>query len=695
MNTLLDTLLLSLPVWFNVLILSSLKGTIVLLAVGLTAAALRSASASLRHWIWSLVLGAMLFLPALGLVMPVWSVETGLSVMTGAPGAVQERLPAAVEKTASATSASVPAAKEAAPSSLALLTETSQLHWLVWVWSAGAALTLCYYLVGTLRVRRLYRTAESVTDPDVKALAQDVAAQLGVSGPVQLVWSEHTTMPMAWGILDQCVLLPREAAAWSRERRRAVLLHEMVHLSRRDPLTQVVAQAACLFHWFNPTVWWAARQLRVERERACDDRVLRHGLKPSAYAGHLLGIAQALAGQPGRPLAAVSMARPSQLEGRIRALLEPDMNRNRVSSLHSLFIAVAGVVLLLPLAAVTPGSAVSSAAVPFQQQITPTGPVLQRDSSTMTLRTNDYTMKAPGSSMPASRSAASPTVDTIQRTFQVQQGGRLTLQTDRGSIKVTSGQGSTLRIAVRREGAAEEQFEVDFEKRGGDVYVEGRTSSQNNWGSDGSVHYTVTVPRRYNVDLQTAGGGISVGDLEGEVMVQTAGGSLRLGQIQGTVRGKTAGGSIELISSSGNVTLQTAGGSIDVGEVGGSVEARTAGGSISMGTVRGTVKARTSGGSITIEGGGGQINARTSGGSIKARITRPLQGPSRLQTSAGSITVRLGGEVGANLDARTSFGRVVTNFAGSSEEVLETAVNGGGPPLVLRTSVGKIGVQTD
>ena len=87
-----------------------------------------------------------------------------------------------------------------------------------------------------------------------------------------------------------------------------------------------LAFAACALYWFHPARWWVARRLRIERELACDDRVIAAGAQAREYAGHLLEIAYTLGGQSA-PALAVGMARPRQLEGRMLAALDAARNR--------------------------------------------------------------------------------------------------------------------------------------------------------------------------------------------------------------------------------------------------------------------------------------------------------------------------------------------------------------------------------
>ena len=106
---------------------------------------------------------------------------------------------------------------------------------------------------------------------------------------------------MTFGTWAPSIVIPATADLWPDDRRRAVLLHELAHVVRYDCLTQTLAIIVCAAYWPHPAVWWVARQLRVERELACDDRVLAAGAEARAYAGHLLDIAYSLEGRQAPP----------------------------------------------------------------------------------------------------------------------------------------------------------------------------------------------------------------------------------------------------------------------------------------------------------------------------------------------------------------------------------------------------------
>jgi BlaR1 peptidase M56 len=141
-----------------------------------------------------------------------------------------------------------------------------------------------------------------------------------------------------------------------------VLRHELAHVRRYDCLTQLVGQLACALHWFNPFAWLAARELRVERERACDDEVLGAGAKASDYADYLLRVARSTRVVGAAALGGLAMARPSQMAGRLLAVLDDRRRRGRVSLWAGVQAGVAAGAFVTGVAAASPVSSSAAAA---------------------------------------------------------------------------------------------------------------------------------------------------------------------------------------------------------------------------------------------------------------------------------------------------------------------------------------------
>jgi TonB family protein len=110
-------------------------------------------------------------------------------------------------------------------------------------------------------------------------------------------------------------------------------------------------------NWWNPLAWSAWREFLKERERATDDLVLNTGARASDYAGHLLEVARTMQSAPATAWAAVAMARRSQLEGRLLAILDLGVKRHapgRVAALAVMLLAIAAVAPFAAMRAQTP-----------------------------------------------------------------------------------------------------------------------------------------------------------------------------------------------------------------------------------------------------------------------------------------------------------------------------------------------------
>lgn len=343
------------------------KATVLLAVAALASLALRRGSAASRHLVWTLALVGALLLPILSLALPRWQlplVTLASSVMpaAAAPAGAADETPAAGSSLAGAAaplSAAVSVARSnAAPAAApGWLSGISWASALLLVWAAGAVLVLGRLALGIVAVQWMARRTERVTDAPWLPLARRLAAELGITPRILFLRSGRAAMPMAWGVLLPSVLMPADADAWPEERLRIVLLHELAHVKRRDCLTHMVAQVALALYWFNPLAWMAARHVRTERERACDDLVLAAGTRGPDYADQLLQIARAMrAGRYPGVLAGASlaMANRSQLEGRLMAILDPTVPRAGVTRLRTAGATAVVAIALVPLASLQP-----------------------------------------------------------------------------------------------------------------------------------------------------------------------------------------------------------------------------------------------------------------------------------------------------------------------------------------------------
>jgi hypothetical protein len=129
--------------------------------------------------------------------------------------------------------------------------------------------------------------------------------------------------PMTWGFRRPIIMLPHGWRDWPRQQLHSALLHEIAHVERGDWLVHLGGHIVRALYWPNPLVWAAARKLRHESEKACDDTVLDSGVKAGDYAAHLLAIARVCGAGSRESTLSLAMARIAGIERRIRSILHP------------------------------------------------------------------------------------------------------------------------------------------------------------------------------------------------------------------------------------------------------------------------------------------------------------------------------------------------------------------------------------
>ena len=338
------------------------KATVLLVLAAVVTVFLRRSPASLRHLVWTLACGGVLALPLASALLPNWRLAAWPRLDVPVAFDAEQLAPQASEQDPKPAPPVVPTAHATIPPTSAA-GETEPVRWrlspdwttlVVPVWLSGVGAVLILLAVGMARIMWLDRVTRTVEDEAWLILVDELALELGLTRHVRLLKATGPAMPMTWGIRRPAILLPAEADSWTAERRRDVLLHELAHVKRHDFLIQLVARIACAVYWFHPMVWLAATRLREERERACDDHVLRAGATPSAYASHLLEIARGLRAARATSLASVAMARPAQLANRLIDVLDTRRCRDTLSARAALPAWLAAIAVVVPLAAAAP-----------------------------------------------------------------------------------------------------------------------------------------------------------------------------------------------------------------------------------------------------------------------------------------------------------------------------------------------------
>lgn len=228
------------------------------------------------------------------------------------------------------------------------------MGWLVLLWAAGAALFLARFLMDLLELRRLAGRAISLSLGDQSQAVQEMVRHAQTKNKLRILRADEEITPMSWGCLNPTILLPKSSQTWSEERRELVLLHEWGHILQKDFPFLMLGRILHVVFWFNPLVCLACRYLAQSREKACDDLVLGTGVKPSIYADHLLEIARSLRMAKRRDQAALSMARLSELEGRLIAILDCHQARRFRPGGRALRWLTSAFLVMGPLLAITP-----------------------------------------------------------------------------------------------------------------------------------------------------------------------------------------------------------------------------------------------------------------------------------------------------------------------------------------------------
>jgi uncharacterized protein (TIGR03435 family) len=289
------------------------QSTLCAAAVAVVAILLRHHRAQLRHWLW--MAASVKFLVPVSIL-----VEAG---RRSAPP-VAPKLSAAV-------------ARISQPLELAVIPMAAVpvRDWLTPVlaglWMLGSACLLLSWAIRWWRLR----------------MVRLGASPLAIDAPVPVLSTCEPIEPGVLGVLRPVLMLPEGITArLSPEQLEAVVAHELCHVRRRDNLAAAIHMLVEALFWFHPLVWWIGKRMVEERERACDEEVLRLGNEPRVYAESIVSVCKFYLPAP---LACASGVTGADLKKRITDIMMNRTLRRLSAAQKALLAAAAAIALATPL----------------------------------------------------------------------------------------------------------------------------------------------------------------------------------------------------------------------------------------------------------------------------------------------------------------------------------------------------------
>jgi bla regulator protein BlaR1 len=309
------------------------QSTLVTAAIALLTLALRHTLAKTRYWIW--------FAASLKFLIPF----AALTSVGARFGWRELRLPTPVEWMSAIEAAGQPFSTpltDIVPRAMSVDVGLPLATMAAAIWGLGCATVLTVWLVRWRRVSAAVRAGAPITSGRL----HDVFTSLGAPSTLPLVASDSSLEPGVFGIVRPVLLWPRDIDSRLDDAQvHAILAHELAHVQRRDNLTAMVHMLVEAVFWFHPLVWWIGSRLVDERERACDEEVVRLGSEPHVYAESILKTCQFYVESP---LSCVPGVTGSDLKKRIERIMAHRQGASLGTLSRSLLVSTAVMTLAAP-----------------------------------------------------------------------------------------------------------------------------------------------------------------------------------------------------------------------------------------------------------------------------------------------------------------------------------------------------------
>ena len=326
MNTLLNTQML--PFLFSIL----LKSIFLFSISGILLILLRNRSSISRNYIYRLSLLAVLVLPLLEYFSQKWEVS-------------QLHLP--VNSIFTLTNAMEVQSMVAGNNVEGTIT---YIDIFLFIWLAGTIIMLLRILLGWILSQKIARESSLIIDNKFEQIKNQIEKNMHIQRTIQYSTSQNISSPIAMGWFKHHIIFPAYTQHWSDDSIKMILIHELAHIKRKDTIWLFISSITSALYWINPLSWIIRKNFIFETEKICDDYVLLNGADATSYAENLITIVKNINQKHLTYLAGSNMARKSELEGRLLAILNTNKRTVKHNSSLTKLMIIFTIIIVIPLA---------------------------------------------------------------------------------------------------------------------------------------------------------------------------------------------------------------------------------------------------------------------------------------------------------------------------------------------------------
>ena len=307
--------------------------------------------ASVRYALWLVVLVKLILPPALALpTSPAWWLHSNQLAISAKP----------IIKNYTVSYDPSPLPDNSLKTLTAFVPPNPVMTWAAWLLVLSAVVSAVLFVWLLVRWWQITRqVSRAKTSGRLTAIVAEARLLAGVCGEPPVKLTANTMSPAVCGLFRPAILIPESLAEhFSEEQMRAVLLHELIHLRRRDVWLNFWQSLLQIVYWWHPLVWVANARIRRVREEAVDDAVmLALAGEAETYAPTLLEVAKLALNRPLASLGLVGILESrSALRERIERLVDFRAPRQAGLTLVSIFGVLAFSAVAVPMGGAPGGS---------------------------------------------------------------------------------------------------------------------------------------------------------------------------------------------------------------------------------------------------------------------------------------------------------------------------------------------------